>query len=367
MLLPADPKANYLAHADEIREAIDRVLASGHYILGSEVATFEAEFAEYCGVPHCLTVANGTEALEVALRALDVGAGDLVVTVANTVTATISAIQQVGAKPVFAEIDADTMVMDAASLEAVLSTAGKKARAIIPVHLYGHPAPMPEIVAIAQRHGVPVIEDCAQAHGAVVGGKKVGGWGDLAAFSFYPTKNLGALGDGGAVTTKNAALADRVKLVRQYGWRTRYVAETTGRNSRLDEIQAAILRVKLPYLDEENARRHEFAVRYLERMQNAPLRLPKVAKGVAHVFHQFTVRTPQRDALKAYLETQGIGCGVLYPVPVHFQPAYKDDTYHLPRTEAACREVLCLPCHPALRRADIDTVCDAILGWSGTQ
>lgn len=365
MLLPADPKANYLAHADEIRAAIDRVLNSGHYILGPEVDAFEKEFAAYCGASEAISVANGTEAIEVALRALGVPAGARIATVANTVTATISAIQQIGATPVFVEIDPDTMVMDPAALESVLEREGSSVKAVVPVHLYGQPARMAAIVEIARRHGIPVVEDCAQAHGAATSGKRVGSWGDLAAFSFYPTKNLGAIGDGGAVTTCNAVLAERVRLVRQYGWKTRYVAEVPGRNSRLDELQAAILRVKLRYLDTENNTRRTLASRYSDRLKSSRVRVPSVPGGDTHAFHQYTVRTKQRDALKEFLHARGIACGVLYPVPIHHQPAYRDPAIRLPHTEQACAEVLCLPCHPGITPADVDRVSDAIVGWQG--
>lgn len=365
MLLPADPKANYLVHAEEIHAAIQRVLESGHYILGPEVQGFEKEFAAYCGVEYCLSVANGTEAIEVALRALGIKRGDRIATVANTVTATVSAIEQVGAIPVFVEINPDTMVMDHLSLERLLSHDGEGIKAVVPVHLYGHPAPMPAITRIAEHHHIFVIEDCAQAHGAAIAGRKVGSWGQAAAFSFYPTKNLGALGDGGAVVTRDAALAERLRLVRQYGWKTRYVAETAGRNSRLDELQAAILRVKLRYLEIENAARRALADRYMESLAAAPLRLPSLDEGAIHVYHQFAIRLPGRDALKDYLHERGIGCGVLYPVPIHRQPAYMDRALTLPYTERACGEVLCLPCHPGLTTAEVDSVSAAILGWRG--
>jgi dTDP-4-amino-4,6-dideoxygalactose transaminase len=367
MLLPADPKASYLAHAQEIRDAIERVLASGHYILGPEVDAFERGFALYQGGGHTISVANGTEALEIALRAFDVGPGDFVATVANTVTATVSAIQQTGATPVFVEIDPATMVMDATALDAELSRHAGRVKAVIPVHLYGQAADMPAIVAVAARHGARVIEDCAQAHGAAYAGRKVGTWGALAAFSFYPTKNLGALGDGGAVYTRDEKLADRVRLLRQYGWRTRYVAETAGRNSRLDELQAAILRVKLKYLDAENAQRRALAARYRERLgapaANLPVELPAVSGDVEHVFHQFTLRTPRREELRVYLQGKDIVCGVLYSTPVHRQPAYADEALSLPFTEKACGEVLCLPCHPGVTLADVDRVCAEILRW----
>lgn len=363
MLLPADPKANYLAHADEIKAAIDRVLQSGTYILGPEVDAFEREFAAYCGVEYCISVANGTDAIELALRALGIGPGDRVATVANTVTATISAIQQIGAQPVFVEVNPDTMVMDHRALDRSFAHEDGRIKAVVPVHLYGHPAPMPEIMRIAEAHNVPVVEDCAQAHGAAIAGHKVGSWGAYSAFSFYPTKNLGALGDGGAVLTQDSGRAERLRLARQYGWKTRYVAETPGRNSRLDELQAAILRVKLRYLDVENAARRALAERYLESLDAAPLRLPGVEEGAFHVYHQFAIRHPGRDALKDYLHQRGIGCGVLYPVPIHRQPAYMDRSLTLPYTERACAEVLCLPCHPGLTAADVDNICTAILSW----
>jgi dTDP-4-amino-4,6-dideoxygalactose transaminase len=362
MLLPADPKANFLAHADEIRAAIERVLVNGHYILGPEVDGFEKEFSAYQGSGYTVTVANGTEAIELALRAAGVKSGDSVATVANTVTATVSAIEQIGATPVFVEIESATMTMSPTALEKTLA-AHPPIKAVVPVHLYGQPVDMISLMAIAGRHGVKVIEDCAQAHGAAVGERKVGTFGDLAAFSFYPTKNLGAIGDGGAVFTRDEKLAAQVRLLRQYGWRERYVSETPGRNSRLDEIQAAILRVKLPYLDAENMVRRSLADKYFTRLQGSTLRLPRPAAGTTHVFHQFAVRTPKRDALKTYLHERGIGCGVLYPVPVHRQPAFAQPLLVLPETEGACAEVLCLPCHPAVTATDVDRVCDEILRW----
>jgi len=362
MLLPADPKASFLAHAAEIRAAIERVLASGQYILGPEVEGFEKEFSAYQGHGYTVAVANGTEAIELALRAVGVKPGDRVATVANTVTATVSAIEQIGAKPVFVEIDSATMTMSPAALDAVLVRM-PGIKAVVPVHLYGQPVDMLSLLAVAGRHGVKIVEDCAQAHGAAQAGRKVGTFGDLAAFSFYPTKNLGALGDGGAVFTRDEKLAAQVRLLRQYGWRERYISEIPGRNSRLDELQAAILRVKLRYLDAENSVRRSLAQRYFERLQGTALRLPETAAGSTHVFHQFTVRTAKRDALRAYLHERGIGCGVLYPMPVHRQPAFADPSLALPETERACAEVLCLPCHPAVTTTDVDRVSDEILRW----
>ena len=353
----ADPGAAYLAAKADIDAAVARVLASGRYILGPEVEAFEREFVAYLDCGGCATVANGTDAIELALRALEVGPGDKVATVANSVSASAAAIAATGAQPVFVEIEPDTMLMDVGALTAALQSTTIKV--VMPVHLYGQPCDMPAIMKLARAHGAKMLEDCAQAHGAEVGGRKVGAWGDLAAFSFYPTKNLGALGDGGAVTGSNAALVDRVRLVRQYGWRTRYISDVHGRNSRLDEVQAAILRVQLQRLDAGNRHRRELAAEYSRCLAGANLRLP-IAKGDrAHVWHQYAVRSPQRDALRAALEKDGVHCGVLYPVPLHRQPAYAQQV-SLPETERACAEVLSLPLHLGIRRDDVRRIAEAV-------
>jgi dTDP-4-amino-4,6-dideoxygalactose transaminase len=362
-MLTADPKAEFQAQADELRAAIERVLNAGRYILGPEVEAFETEFARYLGGGSCIGVANGTDALELALLVAGVASGDRVATVANSVSATAAAIQQLGATPVFIEIDPASMLMSPAALEETLH-GQPPVKAVLPVHLYGHCADMPALLAIAARHGAIVVEDCAQAHGASLCGRRAGTWGDLAAFSFYPTKNLGALGDGGAVVSRDPSLAGRVRLLRQYGWRMRYVSDIPGRNSRLDELQAALLRVKLPALDSRNALRAAHAARYLERLAGTGITLPIVAPDSAPCWHQFTVRSPRRDALQARLAEAGIQAAPLYPVPLHHQPAYAQPGLSLPETERACAEVLCLPCHAALRPADIDRVCDEILRWS---
>ncbi|HYP16130.1 MAG TPA: DegT/DnrJ/EryC1/StrS family aminotransferase [Opitutus sp.] len=362
-LLTADPKACYVAHEAEIRAAVERVLASGRYVLGPEVEGFEREFSAYQESGVTIGVANGTEAIELALRAVGVKRGDAVATVANTVSATVSAIEQIGARPVFVEIDGETMTMSADALGPVLERHAGTVKAVLPVHLYGQPADMVRIGALAERFGAAVVEDCAQAHGARWQGRRVGTWGHAAAFSFYPTKNLGALGDGGAVFSRDAAVGERVRLLRQYGWRERYVSELPGRNSRLDELQAAILRVKLRYLESENEHRRQLARRYLERLRDSGLRLPVVAAGSEPVWHQFVVRSRERDGLREHLAREQIMTGVLYPVPVHRQPAYNEDGLHLPETEQACAEVLSLPLHPALSAGDVDTVCAQILRW----
>ena len=363
ILLTADPGAGFRAHADELRVAVERVLTSGYYILGPEVEAFEAEFSAYQGGGHTVGVANGTEAIELALRAVGVRAGDGVATVANTVSATISAIEQIGARPVFVEIDPATMLMSPTALAETLAQASVPVRAVVPVHLYGQPADLGAICAQAQARGIPVVEDCAQAHGARWAGRRAGTWGAAAAFSFYPTKNLGALGDGGAVFSGDVAVAERVRRLRQYGWRQRYLSEEPGRNSRLDELQAAILRVKLRHLDAENAHRARLAARYCAAARALPgLVWPTVAAQAEHVWHQFVVRTPKRDALVEYLSGRGIRAGVLYPVPAHRQPAYAQ-AISLPATEQACAEVLSLPCHPGLTEVDVDRVLAALKEW----
>lgn len=361
-ILPADPKAGYLAAAAEIDTAIHRVMQSGNYILGAETEAFEKEFSTYLGVGGCVGVANGTDALELALRAAGIGPGDKVLTVANTVTATVAAIVSAGATPIFADIDPATMLISPKAVEELLTRQrDPRIKALMPVHLYGHAADMPRLMELAAAHHLVVIEDCAQAHGATVGGRKTGAWGQLAAFSFYPTKNLGAFGDGGAVVGTDAALLEKMRLLRQYGWRRRYVSDLHGRNSRLDEIQAAILRVRLGRLDSENAHRATLAARYLARLAGSPLQLPVTTPGISHVWHQFAVRTPRRDELKTRLEQQGVLCGILYPVPVHRQPAFHVAELTLPETERACAEVLCLPIHGGLQIADVDLVCDLLL------
>ena len=356
-ILPADPKASYLAAQADIDAAIKRVMLSGHYILGPELEAFEKEFSAAFGTVGTVGVANGTDAIELALLAAGVGPGDKVVTVANTVTATVSAIAATGAKAVYVDIEPGTMLLDVGALEAMLTKLrDPRIKAVVPVHLYGQAVDMPRLVELAARHHLLVMEDCAQAHGALVGGRPAGSWGALASFSFYPTKNIGAFGDAGAVTGTNPALLDKIRLLRQYGWRKRYVSEMAGRNSRLDELQAAILRVRLARLAGENARRAELAARYLAGLAGLPLRLPVTGPARTHTWHQFVVRTPQRDALQAYLAKNDVLCGVLYPVPIHRQPAYHDPSLSLPHTEQACAEVLSLPLHPGLSDTDLARV-----------
>lgn len=368
VLPTADPHAAYAAAADEIQAAIRRVLESGHYILGPEVEAFEREFARYLGAAQAVAVASGTDAIELALRATGVQPGDRVVTVANTATATVAAIELAGARAVLVDIDPLTMTMDPEALDQRLAATRDPAiKAVVPVHLYGHPADLPRIMEIARRHGVAVIEDCAQAHGAAIHGRRVGTWGAAAAFSFYPTKNLGAIGDGGAVATNDPRLAEQIRLLRQYGWRERYVSDLPGKNSRLDELQAAILRVKLTRLDADNRKRQALAAHYLRGLADRRLVLPATAAGCEPVWHQFVVRTPEREDLRTWLAEAGIQTSVLYPVPIHRQPAYRDDQLHLPATEQACRELLCLPMHPGLEAAEVEAVCRRIADWDAAR
>jgi dTDP-4-amino-4,6-dideoxygalactose transaminase len=355
----ADPHAQYAAHRDEIDVAVARVLDRGHYILGEETRAFEREFSEYVGVGHGIGVGSGTEALHLALRACDVGPGDQVITVSHTAVATVSAIDMAGATPVLVDIDPDTYTLDPKKLERAISP---RARAVIPVHLYGAPANLDPILAIAREHRLKVVEDCAQAHGATYRGRRVGAWGDMAAFSFYPTKNLGAIGDGGLIVTGDDALAERTRLLREYGWVRRYVSAIGGWNSRLDELQAAILRVKLRYLDADNERRRALAAIYDEELPEAVRRPPTLTDG-RHAYHLYVIRHPQRDQLAAHLSAKGIGTGIHYPVPIHLQPAYRGrlgDAGSLPETERAAREILSLPMYPELTQDQVRQVAQAV-------
>jgi dTDP-4-amino-4,6-dideoxygalactose transaminase len=367
----SDPKANYLAHKVEIQEAITRTLESGWYILGGEARSFEREFADYLGARSCVGVGSGTDALHLALRAVGVGPGAAVITVAHTAVATVAAIEMAGAMPLLVDIDPATYTISPAAVEDAIKSHKDRLRikAIAPVHLYGHPADMRSICDVARRHGLKVVEDCAQAHGAAIHGDKASGvkagrWGDAAAFSFYPTKNLGALGDGGAVVTDDPEIAERVRLLREYGWRERYVSDIAGFNSRLDELQAAILRVKLKYLDAENARRREIARTYDSRLRSTSLRLPVCSAGAEHVYHQYVVRCDGRDQLRERLREQGVGALIHYPVPIHLQPAYRNlkptQEDALAVTELAARQVLSLPMHPHLTDEKVARVCEAI-------
>lgn len=364
MIPQSNPKAGYLAHRSAIDVAIRRVLESGWYVLGQEVAAFEAEFAALMGGAWSVGVASGTDAIELALRALGVKAGDRVITVSHTAVATVAAIARIGAQPLFADIEPNRYTLDPASLGDLLATPlGRTVKAVVVVHLYGQPAALPEIIALARENGLAVVEDCAQAHGATIDGRIVGTWGDLGCFSFYPTKNLGALGDGGAIVGRDPALREQIELLRTYGWRTRYVSAQFGVNSRLDEMQAAVLRAKLPYLGAENERRRAIADRYDTLLAGADIQLPWRAPNCSHVFHQYVIRAKKREQLQETLIKQGISTLVHYPKAVHQQPAYADPVFRplpLPNTEAVVKQILSLPMYPHLQEKDVDLVADAI-------
>ena len=364
MILCANPKAQYLSYKDEIDTAISRVLEKGWYILGEEVKAFEEEFAKYNDIRHGIGVGSGTEALHLALVTCDVGKGDEVITVSHTAVATVSAIELAGAKPVFVDIEPNFYTIDPAKLGAAIT---QKTKAIIPVHIYGQPADMDPIVEIAERYSLKVIEDCAQAHGAKYNGKRVGSIGDIGCFSFYPTKNLGALGDGGMVVTNNARLAEKAKLLREYGWTERYVSHFAGWNTRLDELQAAILRVKLKYLDEDNSKRVRIAELYNKELEVCDIILPKQRKDSAHVYHLYVIRSERRDTLLTFLKGKGIGALIHYPVPVHLQPAYRSlhGCDKLPETEKITKEIISLPIYPELSESDIQTTIKTIRGFAG--
>lgn len=370
VILQTDPKASYLSHKAEIDAAISRVLDSGWYILGREVEAFEGEFASYVGVGYALGVANGTDALEIALRACDIGAGDAVITVSHTAVATVAAIELVGATPVLVDIDPETFTIEPNRLEDTIKeqlALGDRLKAVIPVHLYGHPADMSAIMEVAKRHGLYVIEDCAQSHGAAIEGRPTGTWGHLAAFSFYPTKNLGALGDGGAVVTDDPELAQKMRSLREYGWRERYISEIPGMNTRLDELQAAILRVKLQYLDQDNTQRQQAASLYEALLSTTPLILPQRKGDVAHVYHQYVVRSRHRDEIRSFLKANSIGTSIHYPAPVHLQSAYQGRVAigkgELHNTEQIGREIFSLPMQPHLTDEQVRRVSEMIVLW----
>ena len=372
MLPVSDPKASYLAQQEDIDRCVRETLHGGWYILGPRVKDFETAFAAYHGVTGCVGVANGTDALQFALRACGIKRGDSVATVSHTAVATVAAIDWLGARPVLVDIDPATYTLDPAKLGATLQAdRERQIKAVVVVHLYGHPADLDAVRDITHRQGVALIEDCAQAHGATYRGVKVGTIGRCGTFSFYPTKNLGALGDGGAVISSDLECLDKLKLLRQYGWRDRYISEMAGYNSRLDELQAAILSVKLPCLDGGNERRRAIAARYQQAFADLPVKLPFEADGCRHVYHQYVIRLNERDALRQHLMDAGIGTAVLYPQPIHRQAAYRDHVMvgagGLAETDRAAREILCLPIYPELTDEQGAHVIDGVRTFFGKQ
>ena len=350
----------YLELKSEIDEAINRVVDSGWYIGGSEVEQFEADYAQYCGAAHAIGVANGLDALHLALLAMDVGAGDEVIVPSNTYIATWLAVSQCGAAPVPVEPVESTYNLDPARIEAAITP---RTKVILPVHLYGQPADLDPILTIAHKHGLRVLEDGAQAHGARYKGRRLGSHSDAVAWSFYPGKNLGALGDGGAVTTNDPQVADRIRMLRNYGSRVKYVNEVKGCNSRLDPLQAAVLGVKLRYLDEWNERRKVIAAQYLQGLADTGLLLPQVPGWADPVWHLFVVRHPQRDALAQRLAEAGVGTLIHYPIPPHKQQAYVDAAFEasaFPLAERIAEEVLSLPMGPQLTQDMAGQVVEAV-------
>lgn len=361
-----DPLRSYRAFKEEIDAAIHAVLDRGHYVLGEEVSAFEGEFAAFVGVDHAIGVGNGTEALALSLAASGVGPGDEVVTAAFTALPTVSAIDLIGARPVLVDVLPDGTI-DPAQVEAAIG-GSNRIKAIVPVHLFGRPALLQPILEIAKERGLAVVEDCSQSHGSRTQGRTTGGWGDLGAFSLYPTKNLGALGDGGIVVTDDPQLAARVRRLRQYGWDTKRVSQEPGRNSRLDEIQAAVLRIKLRQLKDENERRRANAQIYQDHLRANGLSLPDSPTDERdHVFHQFVVRSLARDALREHLAREGVGTAIHFPRAVHHEPGYQERVRaigDLGQSEALAEQVLSLPVHPWAEPNEIMRVCQSINAWS---
>jgi dTDP-4-amino-4,6-dideoxygalactose transaminase len=344
----------------EIDAAVAGVLHSGWFVLGPQVQAFEAAFAEYLGASYCVGCASGTEAIALAVMACGIGPGDEVITVAHTAVPTATALSMAGARPVFVDICPDTCLMDVAQVEQAITP---RTRAILPVHLYGQCVDLDPLLAVAQKHNLPVIEDCAQAHGALYQGRHAGTVGQLAAYSFYPSKNLGCYGDGGAVVTNDPALAAKLAMLRNYGQSERYHHDIMGINSRLDEIQAAILSAKLPHLEAWNARRREIADRYAEALAGLPVQLPVEAPTNRHVYHLYVIQVAERDRLQKSLAEQGVQALIHYPIPVHLQLAYAGLGYQrgaLPVTERVAASVLSLPIYPQLRDDEVSTVAAAI-------
>ena len=359
-----DVKASYEEIAPELDAATHRVVSSGWYLLGDEITAFEREYADYVGAKYCVGLGNGLDALHLGLRALGVGAGDEVIVPSNTYIATWLAVSYAGATPVPVEPDPGTYNLDPALIEAAITP---RTKAILPVHLYGQPADMDPICAIARRHNLYVLDDAAQVHGARYRGQRIGGLADVTAWSFYPGKNLGALGDAGAITTNDEGVADRIRVLRNYGSRVKYVNEVQGYNSRLDEIQAAVLRVKLPYVDQWNARRARIAARYMTELDNAGLVLPQVPDWAEPAWHVFVVRSYDRDALQRHLTTAEIGTVIHYPTPPHRQEAYRDLNLpegSFPLSEAIHREAISLPIGPHMTDAQVDATIAAVLEFA---
>ena len=346
MIHSSNPKAQYLAHKDEIDSAIQGVLSKGQLILGENVYAFEKEFSEYIGSKYSIGVGNGTDALFLAMRAMEFGPGDEVIAPSHTATATIASIAMTGATPVLTDVNPVHHTLDPPSISKAITP---NTKGVMAVHMYGQPADMDKILDITRKNGLKLIEDCAQAPGAIYKNRRVGSIGDVGCFSFYPTKNLGALGDGGAVVTSDTFLAEKIRKLRQYGWDEKRVSQYIGLNSRLDELQAAVLRVKLKYLEKDNARRIALANKYKEKLNYLPLESVPQRPKCSHVYHLYVIGVEDRDALVAHLKSCGIIVGIHYPVPVHLMPAYlTKQSSELKNTELISKRVLSLPIYPEL-------------------
>lgn len=380
MIAQANPGAAYQATREALLYAVQEVLESGWYILGDKVELFEKQFAEWCGVAHGVGCANGTDAIELMLRALGAGSGKVVFTVSHTAVATVAAVERAGATAWLVDVEDISLTMSSLSLQQAVEECrilrpDLEPWGVLPVHLYGQPADMDALAAVADQNGLVLMEDCAQSHGARYQGRRTGGMGRAGAFSLYPTKNLGAFGDGGIVLTDDEALADNMRILRQYGWKERYISAVPGINSRLDPLQAAMLVVRLEGLEADNAARRHLAALYDDLLGAIPfamergLRICHPVGEVEHVYHQYVVRMPHREDLRRFLAGHDIGTAVHYPVPVHLQPAYMDRKRtpvtggSLPVTERAASDVLSLPMYPQLGEAAVREVCAAIANW----
>ena len=362
MILCSNPSEQFKSYQSEIEEAVISVMRSNRYVLGNEVAHLEKEFANYIGTTFAIGVANGTDAIELALRALNIGIGDEVISVSRTAVATVAAIECTGAKAVLIDIDSKSYTLDPVQLEESLT---KKTKAIIAVHLYGHAADLDSILSFCHMHKIFLIEDASQAHGAKYNGKRLGSFGDFGCFSCYPTKNLGAIGDAGLVTTNNDDLASKIRMLREYGWVNR-TSVYPGRNSRLDELQAAVLRIKLKYLDLDNQKRRNLAAFYYDKLSSLPIVLPIIRSNVESVFHLFVIQVEKPESLLNFLKKEGIIAGVHYPLPVHLHPAYENrilTAQDMSVTKSLVKKIISLPMYPELSNSDAKKVVDALKGF----
>ena len=359
MILCSNPSEQFKSYQSEIEQAVNSVMRSNSYVLGEQVDLLEQEFAEYIGTSSAIGVANGTDAIEVALRSLNVGYGDEVITVSHTAVATVAAIEASGAKAILVDIDPKSYTLNPQYLEKVLT---KNTKAVIAVHLYGNAVDLDTVLSFCRSNKLFLIEDVSQAHGAKYKNKRLGSIGDLGCFSCYPTKNLGAIGDAGIVTTNNLDLADRVRMIREYGWKNR-TSMLPGRNSRLDEIQAAILRIKLKYLDSDNQKRREIAKFYYENLSLLPILLPEISSNVEPVFHLFVIQVANQNKLINFLKKKAVMAGIHYPLPVHLHPAYKGRVMHsrdMSVTESIVKKIVSLPIYPELSNSDSKIIVNAL-------